>query len=191
MACFDPSSAQISTSGRLPPQRIRDRAPDFELPDLKGTPVAWHEAITGRRGAVIVFWSGICSHCQRYDGWLGDFPGSYPLLKLLVVASRQNEDAASIARIADQRNLSFPILIDGDRSVARSFYVEQTPRAFLVDGQGRLLYRGAIDNFKYPRDREYEPLLAAAIEDFLAGRPIGRPEAPSFGCPIESAYYQA
>ncbi|MCH9651586.1 MAG: redoxin domain-containing protein [Deltaproteobacteria bacterium] len=187
----DPSQPGPSKVAPSLSQRLGDKVPDFRLPNLAGTPVRLQDKLGEARGVVIVFWSGLCSHCQRYDSWLGGFPTRYPLLGLLVVASRQNEDATSIARIADQRDLSFPILIDGDRSVARSFYVQQTPRSFLVDGQGKLLYRGAIDNFKYPRDPDYEPLLEAAIEDFFAGKPIRRPETPSFGCPIESTYYQA
>ena len=165
--------------------------PDFELPDAAGGRRSLAEALGDRRGAVILFWSGVCSHCQRYDPWLGDFPGRFPELALVVVASRQNEDAAAIRRVAGERRLPFPILVDGHREVARAYRVEQTPRAFLVDAHRRLLYRGAIDNFKYPRDPDHRPHLESAIADFLAGRPPRRPETPSFGCPIESVYYQA
>ena len=67
---------------------------------------------------------------------------------------------------------------------------QQTPRVFLLDAERRLLYRGAIDNFKYPRDPGYLPYLEPAIDDFLAGRKIRRPETASFGCPVESVYYR-
>ncbi len=40
---------------------------------------------------------------------------------------------------------------------------EQTPRVFLIDGERSLLYRGAIDNFKYPGDPEYLSYLEPAI----------------------------
>jgi len=52
-----------------------------------------------------------------------------------------------------------------------------------------LLYRGAIDNFKYPRDPEYAPYLETAISEFLAGKPVQRAETSSFGCAIQSVYY--
>jgi len=74
-------------------------------------------------------------------------------------------------------------------AVARELFTQQTPRAFLVDAESRLLYRGAIDNFKYPEDNEYEAYLEPAIEQMLAGKPIARPEVPSFGCAIQSVYY--
>lgn len=172
-------------------QRFGEPVPDFELPDPGGAATSLAGALAGKRGAVVVFWSGVCSHCQRYDDWLGDFAGRRPELALLAVASRWNEDAAAVARAVAERRLRFPVLVDAQRRVARAFLVEQTPRAFLVDAGRRLLYRGAIDNFKYPRDPEHEPYLENAIADFLAGRPLARPETPSFGCPIESVYYQA
>jgi len=74
-------------------------------------------------------------------------------------------------------------------AVAHELFTQQTPRAFLVDADSRLMYRGAIDNFKYPEDTEYEAYLEPAIEQMLAGKPIARPEVPSFGCAIQSVYY--
>jgi hypothetical protein len=52
-----------------------------------------------------------------------------------------------------------------------------------------LLYRGAIDNFKYPGDPEYLAYLDPAVNSFLAGEPIARKETASFGCAIQSVYY--
>lgn len=175
----------------MSPSQAQETLPDFELPDLAGENRSLAAALEGRRGAVVVFWSGVCSHCQRYDAWLGDFPSRHPEIALVVVASRQNEDAASIAQVAAERGLRFPVLVDADRRVAHAFEVQQTPRAFLVDAERRRRYRGAIDNFTYPRDPDHEPWLENAVADFLAGRAIRRAETPSFGCPIESVYYQA
>jgi hypothetical protein len=54
----------------------------------------------------------------------------------------------------------------------------------------RLEYRGAIDNFQFPGDPDYVAYLEPAISDLLAGRPISQPETASFGCAIQSVYYQ-
>jgi hypothetical protein len=52
-----------------------------------------------------------------------------------------------------------------------------------------LLYRGAIDNYKYADDPNYAAYLEAAIREFLAGRPLTRNDTASFGCAIQSVYY--
>jgi hypothetical protein len=88
-----------------------------------------------------------------------------------------------------ERGLRFLLLYDGERTVADAWLVQQTPRVFLLDPERRLLYRGAIDNFKYPEDPDYVGYLNAAIEAFRAGKALPRVETPSFGCPVKSVYY--
>ena len=162
---------------------------DFALPSLDGATVRFSEVLGGRWGGLVLFWSGVCSHCVRYDTYLNQLTTEYPGLALLVVASRQGESLEQLRATAERRSLRFPLLHDGAQRVARTWLVQQTPRAFLVDPQRRLLYRGAIDNFKYAGDREYAPYLEDAIAALRAGRPVARPETPGFGCPIESVYY--
>jgi len=170
-------------------QPLGEPLADFTLPALDGRDVALGGALAPSHGAVVVFWSGICSHCRRYDGYLNDFAARHGELALLVIAARQDESAEDLRRVAAERRLRFPILHDGSRRLTHAWLVAQTPRVFLLDGDRRLLYRGAIDNFKYPNDPEHEPYLEPAIADFLAGRAIRRAETASFGCPVESVYY--
>lgn len=171
-------------------QIVGERLPSFELPGIGGDRTSLHGATAGKRGAVVVFWSGVCSHCRRYDDYLNSFAARHPDLALIVVASRQDETSPDLRRTIAERDLAFEILHDADCRVAHQWLVAQTPRVFLLDGERRLLYRGAIDNFKYPQDPEIRLYLEPAIADFLAGRRVARPETASFGCPVESVYYQ-
>lgn len=143
----------------------------------------------GKKGAVVVFWSSVCSHCIRYDSYLSGFEAKHPELALVAVASRQGETLDQIRKTTAERKLSFPILHDSNGVVARQWYTEQTPRAFLLDAERTLLYRGAIDNYKFPNDATYLAYLEPAIGEFLAGRPIRQTETASFGCAIQSVYY--
>jgi peroxiredoxin len=138
---------------------------------------------------VVVFWSETCSHCNRYDTYLNEFTAKHPELGLVAIASRQGETVEKIRTTVSDRKLRFPILHDADGSIARQWYTQQTPRVFLLDSERHLLYRGAIDNFKYAADPEYQAYLEPAIEAYLAGRPIERSETASFGCAIQSVYY--
>jgi peroxiredoxin len=171
-------------------QAIGGEVPDFSLESLAGNTCTLSAALEGRKGAVVVFWSCVCSHCLRYDEYLNSFAARYPEIALLAVASRQQETSDQLAAAARERRLAFPILIDTGGRLARQWFAEQTPRAYLIAADRRLLYRGAIDNFQFPGDPEYSTYLDPAIVEFLAGRPIAQPETPSFGCAIQSVYYQ-
>ena len=170
-------------------QEIGGLAEDFTLPGVNGGPINLSTLLGGKRGAVAVFWSGVCSHCIRYDGYLNTFAERHPDLALAVVASRTGETPEQIRKTMAERGIRFPIVHDQGSRVARQWSTEQTPRAFLMDAGRVLLYRGSIDNFKYPGDLEYVAHLEKAIAEFLAGKPVQRTETSSFGCAIQSVYY--
>ena len=170
-------------------QRIGSRLPDFALPRLDGGSLSLQSFLAGRQAVVVVFWSSICAHCRRYDVYLNRLSQRDPGVGLLAVASRQEETMQVLRHAVVERGLQFLLLHDAERTVAHTWLVEQTPRVFLIDSQCRLIYRGAIDNFKYPQAPEYVPYLDAAIQAFLTGQAAPRADTPSFGCPIESVYY--
>ena len=176
-------------SGAAGSQAIGLAAPDFTLETVAGAAQSLYGALEGTKGAVVVFWSSVCSHCMRYDTYLEGFRGQHPQLALLVVASRPHESAEEIRAAAGRRGLSFPILLDTGGQVARKWFTEQTPRAFIIDQDRKLVYRGAIDNFQFPDDPDYSAYLEPAIDDLLSGRPVAQPETASFGCAIQSVYY--
>lgn len=170
-------------------QPIGSPMADFALPRIGGGRGSLSELLERKRALAVVFWSAVCSHCRRYDAYLNEL-GRRPGVGVAAVAARQGETAESLAAAIAGRRLRFPVLHDADRSLARAWLVEQTPRVFLLDAGRRLRYRGAIDNFKYPRDPEHRAYLDAAIAAVVAGRDVARPETPSFGCPVESVYYE-
>ena len=163
--------------------------PDFTLPGARGGEHTLSALMEGKKGALVVFWSGVCSHCVRYDAYLNQFESRWKDLALAVVASRHGETRDQIRNTMDERGIRFPVLHDGDGAIARQWAATTTPTSFLLGTKRTLAYRGAIDNFKYPEDPEYAAWLEPAIADFLAGRPIARKETPGFGCAVQSVYY--
>jgi hypothetical protein len=170
-------------------QKFGEPLPDFSIRTLNGDLASIDSIAARKKGAVIVVWSSTCSHCIRYDDYFGSFEKSHPEVGLLVVSSRQGEELESVKKAAFQRKLTFPVAHDPSRQVADQWFARQTPRAFLLDAERRLLYRGAIDNYKYGTDPEYIAYLEPALEQFLKGQPIERPETASYGCAIKSIYY--
>jgi thiol-disulfide isomerase/thioredoxin len=170
-------------------QKFGEPLSDFSLQSLSGPTVSLSSRLAGKKGAVVVIWSSTCSHCVRYDKYFNGFEERYPDLSLIVVSSRQGETQDSAIKAAAQRRLGFCIVHDPAASVARQWFTQQTPRAFLMDANRALLYRGAIDNYKYSEDPEYIPYLEPAIDQFLNGGAVTRQETASYGCAIQSVYY--
>jgi peroxiredoxin len=170
-------------------QSIGQMLEDFSLQRVAGGTESLEQYLEGKKGAVVVFWSGVCSHCGRYDTYFNQFAQRHPELGFVAVASRQNETVDMIRRTAAERRLIFPILHDPNAQIADRWFAQQTPRAFLIDSSKTLIYRGAIDNFRFSTEPEYVEYLEPAISQFLAGQSPARVETPSFGCDIKSVYY--
>jgi peroxiredoxin len=160
-------------------------APAHELPDTEGNRHALHE---DGATTVVVF---TCNHCPYALAWhdrLASVADDYDVRFLAVNpndAERYPSDSyeAMRKRVADEV-WSFPYLRDEDQEAARSFGAKTTPDVFVLDGEGRLRYRGAPDADH--RDPSQEAAwLREALDALLAGEEIARPETDPVGCSVK------
>src|SRR5260221_14408262 len=93
-------------------QNIGEPLEDFSLHGANGETISLGRSLEGKMGAVVVFWSGICSHCVRYDAYLNGFQAAHPELSFMAVASRHGESPEAILKQMAERKLTFPILLD-------------------------------------------------------------------------------
>ena len=96
-------------SSTLKTQAISSTVDDFKRPNIRGGEQSLSAALAGKKGAVVVFWSGICSHCTRYDEYLNKFEARHPELALIGVASGEMEKHRNrSARSAPTTRLTLP-----------------------------------------------------------------------------------
>lgn len=80
------------------------------------------------------------------------------------------------------------VILDTDQAIARSYEAKTTPHMFVVDGGGKLVYAGAIDDTPTadPKDiATAKNLVLAALDDVKAGRPVATPESDPYGCSVK------
>jgi hypothetical protein len=84
--------------------------------------------------------------------------------------------------------LPLEIELDHDLSQARAGGVVRVPTAVLAASDGRVVYRGRIDDRYAPDGRRRDEPRTHELEDalgaVLAGRSPDTAEAPVFGCPL-------
>jgi hypothetical protein len=71
-------------------------SPIFFTDDLGRRERSLGDFLSGKRAAVVMFWSSVCSHCLRYDDYLNSFAVRHPEVGLVAVASRQGENRDQI-----------------------------------------------------------------------------------------------
>jgi peroxiredoxin len=156
--------------------------PEFVLNDLDGEAHSLREA--RGRILVLVFWSAECPWSERADELIGSWqPGWGERAEVWLVASNSNEGAQMLRELAEERKLGI-ILRDPDQYLADQFGAVTTPHCFVIDEQGLLRYRGAIDNVTFSKREATRFYLNDAVVALLSGKPVDPVDTPSFGCAI-------
>ena len=157
-------------------------APDFELPDLDGRP----HRLGGYLGRIVIlnFWSCECPHSERTDrAILAMFVQWRDEVEMLSIAANRSETPEALKKIAHMRRLP-TVLLDADQAVADLYEAQTTPHVFVIDREGILRYRGAVDDVTFRRREPGRFHLDEAVEALLEGRLPALAESPAYGCTI-------
>jgi peroxiredoxin len=89
-------------------------------------------------------------------------------------------------------SMSYPILIDESGAVGKAYGATNTPHMFVVGKDGKLVYKGAIDNSPdgergAPQGGTLVEYVSVAIADLAAGRPVRSPQTKAYGCGVKYA----
>jgi hypothetical protein len=74
--------------------------------------------------------------------------------------------------------------MDAEHVVADLYEAMSTPHVFVVDRDGILRYRGAVDDVKFRQPKATRFFLEEAVESLLDGRLPTLTETPAYGCAI-------
>jgi len=162
--------------------QLNEPAPGFELPDLQGTP---YKLSDGRGKIVVVnFWSAECPHSERADFHLRGLLEKWNWeVVMLPIAANRNESVQMVAEASSARRIP-QILIDREHAVADLYEAVTTPHVFVVDRDGILRYRGAVDDVTFRHRQATRFYLKEAVEALLnEGLPV-LSETPAYGCAI-------
>lgn len=98
-----------------------------------------------------------------------------------------NDTLEDVVAEAEEFSVERPILLDTSQDVTRHFGVTRTGEVLLINHQGRVLYRGAVDDrFDYGARRPVsQDYLVEALQAVLAKQSVKRPATEAKGCLIE------
>lgn len=96
---------------------------------------------------------------------------------------------ADASKVCAQKNsAATAYLIDESGDTGRAYGAKRTPEMYVINADGVVVYQGAIDDMKSvdPADvAKAKNLVAAAIEETLAGKPVSTPKTEAYGCSIK------
>ena len=102
---------------------------------------------------------------------------------MLPIAANRNESAQMVVEAAKTRRLP-KVLMDGKLVVTDLYEAVATPHVFVIDRDGILRYRGALDDMRFRQPNVTRFYLEEAVEALLDGRDPPLQETLAYGCAI-------
>ena len=138
-----PANAKLDTGAESRMLSVGEAGPDFSLPTPEGEVLTLANLRQGKKATLVNFWFLACQPC-REEFQL--FQRLYADLKdqgLAIVAINQFDEATEIKRYLRQSAITFPIAI-GERDasgVSGSYRIEAYPSTYLLNSEGKIVYR--------------------------------------------------
>lgn len=172
-------------------------APDFTLPDLDGKA----HRLSDLKGKIVVLeWFNpgcpfvVASHTRGslVTAARQAPPGVVWLAVNSAAPGKQGWGAAENRDAARRWSMNYPVLLDESGRVGKAYGATNTPHMFVIAADGRLAYKGAIDNSPdgergSPKGGVLVEHVTAAVDDLRAGRPVRTPETRAYGCSVKYA----
>lgn len=139
-----------------------------------------------RDGALVVVLTSLrCPIARLYAPAVAELAARHPGARFLVVGVAARDTPDELRAAARQHGWTAPIQVTAAVDVAHALRAARTTECFVLDREGVLRYRGAIDDQYgqgYRRAAPRRRLLDDALTAVLAGEPVAVPATTAPGC---------
>ncbi len=201
----EPAASSATTAAAAPAAKspmakaaVGAPAPDFTLTDLDGHSVT----LSSFKGKTVVleWFNPGCPFVRKSHtvGSLKDTPARAIGAGVVWLAinsggpGKQGYGVEANRKTAAEYGMTYPVLLDEGGSIGHAYGATNTPHMYVIDPQGALVYKGAIDNSpdgegQSPTDGTLVNYVDAALSALKAHQPVKAPETKAYGCGVKYA----
>lgn len=182
------------SSGMPLKYQVGDVVEDFKLKNFDGKMVALSD-YKDKKGAIVIFDCNTCPYSKAYNDRIISLNKKYATQGYPVITINANDPQLSpgdsfeeMASQAKRKNYDFPYLVDEAQTVAKAFGATNTPHVFVLQKSGekfQVAYIGTIDNNSRDASSVTKRYVEDAVEELLAGKPVGTTHTKAIGCTIK------
>ena len=145
-----------TASSAIAPQAT---APDFTLHAMSGPNLRLKE----QRGRVVMvnFWATWCGPCRQEMPQLNRLYEKYRSSGFVLLGVNVDDDAGKAAELAAKLGVTFPVLLDTDKTVSKLYDVSTMPSTVIIDRDGnvRYVHRGYLSGYEENYEKQIRELL--------------------------------
>lgn len=187
--CFNGLSAATAKLG--------NPAPDFSLTDIEGK----QHALSDYKGKTVVleWFNAECPFVIKHYTQSGNIPRTqkaateegvvWLTINSAAPGKQGDYDAAKAkAWLASNQGAASAYLRDHEGKVGKLYDARTTPHLYVIDGQGVLVYAGAIDSIRSSRVDDIAKAtnyVTETLADLKAGRPVRVASSKPYGCAVK------
>lgn len=180
------------------PAALGQLAPDFTLPDVDGKSVK----LSDFKGKTVVLeWFNPGCPFVRASHTKGSLVGTADRhqkngVVWLAINSgapgKQGAGRETNLQAKKEFGLSHPLLLDESGAVGKLYGAKTTPHMYVIAPDGKLVYRGGIDNSpdgegESPQDGKLVKYVDEALAAIGAGNPVANQDTEPYGCSVKYA----
>jgi peroxiredoxin len=109
-------------------------APDFTLPTLDGKQLSLSQ-FRGKK-VMVNFWQSSCSACRTEVPYIQAVYNRWSRDDLEILAVSVGERTPFVQSFVDRQGLTFPVLLDSDEAVSKTYQVPSYPTTFFINADG-------------------------------------------------------
>ena len=134
-------------------------APDFTLHAMGGPNLRLKE----QRGRVVMvnFWATWCGPCRQEMPQLNRLYEKYKSSGFMLLGVNVDDDASKAAEVAAKLGVTFPVLLDTDKTVSKLYDLSTMPSTVIIDRDGKVRYvhRGYLAGYEDNYEKQIRELL--------------------------------
>ncbi len=176
--------------------KIGEPAPAFTLTDAEGKT---HSLADFKGKTVVLEWFNYgCPFVQKHyaSGNMQSLQESATddeVVWLSIVSSAPGKQGhltaeEAKAKKAELESKATAILLDEDGQVGKLYNAKTTPEMFVIDGEGTLIYMGAIDDRADTKEASIDGAMnyvTAALDALDSGEPVETTKTKPYGCSVK------
>ncbi|MBN2186817.1 MAG: TlpA family protein disulfide reductase [Dehalococcoidia bacterium] len=117
---------------------VGNLAPDFQLLNLKEEPVSLSDF--QNKPVMLNFWKAKCPPCISEAPYIQQVYEEWSARGLVLLTINVGGISSQVREFVQSNNLSFPVLLDTDRTVYQEYDVQGTPTTFFIDRDGTIRF---------------------------------------------------